>query len=203
MQKPPVTYSSDSLLSTGMGHVVVARFKSGGRVELGVFLLDTYCLGVKNAFFHACDEAELADLLDRFFSSSGELEEHSGAWGRKLVEGAAAYARRLGFAPHRHYKRAARVLGGIDPKACTDTFVFGQNGKPFFIAGPNDTPARCRLIISVLTKKVGADGFHFTMPANHDEFAAFFDEDEDEDEAEADEDEDDDDAAEAEEDEKK
>ena len=45
----------------------------------------------------------------------------------------------------------------------------------------------------------GADGFHVTMPANHDEFAAFFDEDE----AEADEDEDDDDAAEDEEDEKK
>ena len=189
MQKPPVTYSSDSLFSSGMGHVVIARFKSGGRVELGVCLLDLYCLGVKNAFFHQCDEAELEELLDRFFRSSGESEEHSGAWGRKLVEGAAAYARRLGFAPHRHYKRAARVLGGIDPKACSDTFVFGQNGKPFFIAGPNDNPARCRLIISVLTKKVGADGFHVKMPANHDEFAAFFEGDEIEDEGDAEDDE--------------
>ncbi|MCF7673745.1 MAG: hypothetical protein K9N23_01550 [Akkermansiaceae bacterium] len=178
MPKPTVTYSGESLFSMGMGQVVIARFKNDGRIEIGGFLLDTFCLGVKNAFFVQGDEEVLQDMVERIAETSGAVEEHSGAWGRKLVEAAANYARRLGFAPHRDYKKAARVLGGIDPKDCPDNFTFGSGGKPLFIAGPNDNQARCNLIISILTKKLGRDGFHFTVPM--DDSGGFFD-DEDED----------------------
>lgn len=168
-----------------MGGVVIVRYKSGGRVEAGVFLLDTYCLGVKNAFFHQCDEADLADVIQRTCGAgSGDPPtEHSGAWGRKLVEDAVAYARRLGFAPHRHYKQAARVLGGINPKDCAETFVFGRDGKPCFIAGPDDGEARCTLIFRILTKKLGPQGFDFSMPGAgfHELFGPDESDDEDDD----------------------
>lgn len=184
MQKAPVTYSSANLFSVGIGHVVVARFKSGGRVDLGVFLVDTYCLGVKDAFFRQGDETILAELLDRSFGSQGfTIEEHSGAWGRKLVEGAVAYARNLGIAPHRDYKKACRVLGGIDPKTCPDSFVFGHNGKPLFVAGPYDSAARCRVITSVLTRTCGDEGFQLTRPLDdQDDDFEMFDVEEDDDE---------------------
>ena len=164
MKKPPQSFCDSGIFESGIGQVVIARFKSGGRVELGVFLVDVFCLGVKNAFYTTCDEAELDDLLRKLFSVRA-VEEHPAAWGRKLVEGAMEYARRLGFAPHRHYKPAARVMGGINPKDCQETFVFGQNGKPFFVAGSNDNQARCSLIIKVLTKKCGLGGFHYLVQA--------------------------------------
>ena len=164
MQKSPITFSSPGLFTTGIGQLVIARFKGGGRVELGVFLLDVYCLGVKNAFYSKCTDAELDGLLERFFAGEGEIEKHSGAWGRKLVEGAVNYARQLGFAPHRDYKMAARVMGGIDPKSCPDRFVFGQNGKPLFVAGPHEDEARCQLIMNVLTRKCGVGGFDYLIP---------------------------------------
>jgi len=174
MNQPPKTFCQSNIFEGGMGAVVIVRYKSGGRVEAGVFLLDTYCLGVKNAFFHQCDEAELPDLVQRMCGGGfgGPPTEHSGAWGRKLVEGAMEYARRLGFAPHRHYKQAARVLGGINPKDCAETFVFGRDGKPYFIAGPDDGEARCNLILRILTKKLGPQGFVFTMPGQG--FREFF-----------------------------
>ena len=164
MKQAPTTFSDAGMFTSGIGQVVIARYKGGGKVELGVFLVDIFCLGVKNAFFTQCDEAELKTILQRLFNNGRPVEEHSGAWGRKLVEGALEYARKLGFAPHRDYKKAARVMGGIDPKTCPETFVFGSEGKPMFIAGPNDTAARCQLILSVLTKKCGKDGFHCLMP---------------------------------------
>ena len=37
------------LFTAGVGWVIVARFKSGGRrVEAGIFLVDVFCLGVKS-----------------------------------------------------------------------------------------------------------------------------------------------------------
>ena len=182
MSKPAVTYSGATLFEIGMSHVAIARFKNDGRVEIGVFLVDVFCLGVKNAFFLQGDEETLKEVRGKMTDSCGPLEEHSGAWGRKLVEGAVHYAMRLGFAPHRDYKKAARVLGGIDPQDCPETFTFGQGGKPHYIAGPNESEFGRDLIIHLLTKKLGRGGFNFSYPLG--DMDGFFDEDGDEDEDE-------------------
>src|SRR5262245_38696707 len=82
---------------------------------------------------------------------------------RKLVEGAEAYARDLGFSPHPDYQRARRIFGDLDPTACPTHYTFGKDGKPFFMSGPYDTPARCRKIIDTLTRRCGPEGFHYTV----------------------------------------
>ena len=153
----PKTFCQSNLFVSGFGGVVIARYKSGGRVEAGVFLLDMFCMGVKNAFFVRCHESEVGEVVERACAggSSDPATEHSGAWGRKLIEDGVTYARRLGFAPHPDYKQAARVMGGINPKECSETFVFGSAGKPMFIAGPNDSEAKCKRIVNILTKKLG------------------------------------------------
>ena len=38
MAREPETYCEDSIFETGIGQVVVCRYKSGGRVETGSFL---------------------------------------------------------------------------------------------------------------------------------------------------------------------
>lgn len=163
MSRPPQTFSPPSMFELGIGTVVIVRYKSGGRVEAGVFLLDVFCLGVKNAFFNQFQEHELPEFFDQMFQGESP-EEHSGAWGRKLVEGAEAYARRLGFAPHRDYKLGARVMGGINSKDCKETFVFGCNGKPMFIAGPDDGDSKCDLIMKTLQRKLGPQAFDYLVP---------------------------------------
>lgn len=165
MTRAPEAYVTSSLFQHGMGTVAVCRFKAGGRVEVGAFLVDTYCLGVKDATLIVHDAASLeAHLLPDIFHGA-PYSSCPASYARKLVEDAAAYARSLGFAPTSDYKKGARVFGGIDPKECDEVFEFGRGGKPYYIAGPNDGQKRIERIVNVLRAKCGDDGFDFTVPA--------------------------------------
>jgi hypothetical protein len=75
-----------------------------------------------------------------------------------------AYAQDLGLAPHPDYTLVQQIWGDVDASACTTHFEFGREGKPFFVAGPHDTPGRCRTIIATLIQRCGIDGFHYLVP---------------------------------------
>jgi len=55
-------------------------------------------------------------------------------------------------------------FGDIDAGECTEEFTYGKDGKPYFFAGPYDSRSRCREILNILTSRLGADGFHYTIP---------------------------------------
>ena len=172
---------------SGIGKVLVVRNKSGGRFEAGVFLVDRYCLGVKDAF--AVDTSQfdtVEEMLEAILHESG-YEEVSPAKARKYVESAVAYARHLGFAPHRDYSKGARVFGGIRAAECEEEFVFGKDGKPFYIQGPYDSPEMADRIVSLLEAKLGKGGYEYIVLASE---PGDFDDEEDED-PDFDEDEDD------------
>ena len=123
--------------------------------------MDVFCLGIKDAFYSRLSPAEYAQRLAHLQHET--FKPIQPACARKLVEEAEAYARDLGFPPHPDYQRARRIYGDIEATACLEHFVFGKNGKPFFMSGPSDTPARCRKIFDTLTKRCGPDGFHFVV----------------------------------------
>jgi len=156
-------YVDPVLFDRGMGEVVVTRRKNRRQWELGVFLVDVFCLGVKNALFDVCDEGN--ERLDRFFPE-GVPEPLPGAYGRKLVEGAIAYAASLGFAPHRDCAKASRVFGGITAADCPETFVFGKEGKPLYINGPYDDAEK---IIRLLAARLGEENFSYIARLGEDD----------------------------------
>jgi hypothetical protein len=84
---------------------------------------------------------------------------------RKLVEGAVQYALDLGLPPHVDYRTAKLIFGDISSEACAEEYAFGKDGKPFFIAGPHDSPARCEQILRTLRNHCGLEGHHFLIPA--------------------------------------
>jgi hypothetical protein len=145
-----------------MAHVVISRSLPKDRVAVAVFLVDRYCLGVKDCFGRLCVRAEY-DSLCKGMDSKYEMEDYSPADVRKLVESAVEYARRLGFEPHPDYHRLKPIFGDIDPQESSVEFEFGSEGKPLFISGPNDGPERCRRIISTLQDCCGPKGFHFIV----------------------------------------
>jgi hypothetical protein len=163
----PVLHCSVSaeIWRQGMGHVRLSRQLPNGTVAFAVFLVDRYCLGVKNA---------MANILGRFTYDSRVREmdrdlvwEHMDpAAARKFVEGAVAYARALGLPPHPDYEKARPIFGDIDAGACSQEFEYGKDGKPFFVAGPHDSPERCRHIVRTLHEKCGPDGFTYLVPAS-------------------------------------
>ncbi len=164
MKKPTSALHSEGLLDNGLGFVVVTRYKADGRCEAGYFLLDLYCLGVKNAgYARFSSEDEMRNRLIENFMADHKLIPMTPPAARKLVEGAAAYARRLGIGPHPDYKKACRVLGGIASDECSETFTYGCNGKPFYMPGPNDSPRKVDKILRSLKNSCGEDGFECTI----------------------------------------
>ena len=166
MTRPTEAYVSSNLFEAGIGHVAVARFRGSSDAEVGVFLLDTFCLGVKDAFYTRVGSAEYdSEVLERIIPAANRkpLDPPSA---RKLVESAVVYAQNLGLAPHPDYKQGCRVFGGIKSSDSNATFVFGKDGKPFYVQGPHDSFAKCLRIMTLLRARCGKDGFNFLVLAN-------------------------------------
>jgi len=158
--------AGSTIWDDGLGPLVVSRELSANSVAAAVFLLDVYCLGVKDVWSALFNRAEY-DL--RFFPeafSRSDPVDMQPECARKLVEGAVAYAADLGFAPGGDYRRSRMIFGDIDPNACTRTFTYGRQGKPFFVAGTHDSAVRCRDILATLEARCGPDGFDYLIGAD-------------------------------------
>lgn len=157
--------ATDQVWERGMGEVLLCRELPDSRVGFGMFLMDMFCLGAKNAMYGVVPRADYQRKLYEKLRDKYELVPLNPACARKLVEGGVTYARDLSFGPHPDYKKARVIFGDIDAGACQQEFEYGKDGKPYFIAGPDDDPARCERIINTLTERCGPDGFHYLMPA--------------------------------------
>jgi hypothetical protein len=185
-------YAADDIFDRekdqGIGQVIVSRL-SGGRVAAGIFLIDAFCLGVKDAFAFFRSRDDFHNTLLLSMRQTTRLRKVEPAYAKKLILDAIAYARDNGFEPHKDYQLASKVLRDIDETACKTEFTFGKDGMPFFIAGPNDSEARSKQVIDTLHRRFGSGGYHYMVGISP--FGSFFgntefDEDEWEDDAESD-----------------
>ncbi|MEI8383376.1 MAG: hypothetical protein WCJ09_24885 [Planctomycetota bacterium] len=185
----PITESriSDTLWDQGMGYAVLVRRGPGGTAAMSMFLLDVFCLGVKDAIAHFGPEIDVSSRLSQMSDNGIRWLKVSPEYVRKLVEGSIGYALNLGLAPHRDCAAAIKLFGDIDASKCEDKFEFGCEGKPRFISGPHDSPARCQAVMDTLNRTCGVGNFHYVMHVN-DPNDLFEDELEDDDEMYVDED---------------
>jgi hypothetical protein len=150
----------EDLLRQGIGNLYLARRMPDGRLALGVYLLDTFCLGVKDCTLDVVTPSayrlQVAQAGERARARYRPISPEAFA---KLILDGVAYARRIGLEPHPNFEACRSLLDGIDPTACDETFEFGMDGKPHYIQGPYDSPARIARIVTA----VRAAGGHFTI----------------------------------------
>jgi len=145
----------------GLVSVLVTRHERYGRVRLCGWLVDVYCLGVKDVVGpRVTDERRAADFSGSFFAAYQarpleaplELAQH-------LVFGAVEYARGLGFEPARGFAATTDQLGSW---AGPSAIGFGRDGKPFFVQGPHDD---ADAVLPALERSVGRGNFTFLVQA--------------------------------------
>jgi len=146
----------------GMGQVLFSRQLKGGNVAFAMFLVDVYCLGVKDVIMNVLPREQYDDMYE-MLQQRYTLDAWKPEAARKLVEGAVQYADSLGLPPHPDYRKARLLFGDVDASACTEQFEYGRDGKPIFISGPNDDPAKCIYVIETLKERCGPDGFHYIL----------------------------------------
>jgi hypothetical protein len=141
--------------SEGLIAVLVARKPRYGRVSVCGYLVDAYCLGVKNALGpEVMDDSDLRGFIRQYFSSyRGDPVEAPIELAREVVFGSVQYARDLGFEPHPDFSAAAGHLGSWTGPS---TITFGKNGRPLYVLGPYDD---ARSVIRTLERTVGRGNF--------------------------------------------
>ncbi len=165
IQQAPVfgAWVSEETFKSGMGTLIIARELDNDLIAAGIFLVDAWCLGVKNAFFRSFSPAFFEEMLTSTHERE-PLEVQSPEYAAKLIGDVIDFSRNLGFPPHADYGDASSVLAGIDRSLCAEIFVFGKEGKPFYFAGPHDTPSRSQQICSQLATACGEGNYHFMLP---------------------------------------
>jgi hypothetical protein len=141
----------------GLTPVVVARKQDEDKVIFGVFLVDYYCLGVKNAICNGDFSLnrfsrELPGLLMEMPVPCDPGLAHA------LIYGSIDYARKYGFEPHQDYKLASMVLDPPGTHAYEGELEFGHEGKPLFVSGPKDNIGQ---ILAKLQRTAGDGNYHY------------------------------------------
>jgi hypothetical protein len=156
----------------GLGTVMVVR-KQRNTLLASVFLVDYYCLGIKNAASFRFSSAErYRQMKEMSFSNFPEgPEDISLEQAQAIVFGALDYAQQLGFDPHEDFEEAKGILGDGKAfqgnreafqknRAALPAIEFGRDGQPFYLSGPYDNPAK---VIKTLEKSVGKNNYKFMV----------------------------------------
>jgi hypothetical protein len=149
-------YESGTL---GMNQLLCVRKTMSG-FGASVFLLDEYCLGVKDA--DVIRDVDVAVIEDQVRQRDGRMV--TPAYALKKLTALIAWAREIGFDPHAKAYLAMEIFRDVDPDSCRDPFAFGrpEDGKPMFISGPKDSPDRIRSVLNKL-QRLGQDNYHFMI----------------------------------------
>lgn len=134
---------SGGVFKFGMGTLHVARGASRGRFVVASFLLDSFALGVKDAFLREYD----ADEFAAFLGTSGAVDptnEVEPAYARKLLRDLVAWSASQGYGPPEDFAVLEGIFGTVRADECETDFDFGLRGRPLLMPGPNDTPASLR-----------------------------------------------------------
>jgi len=144
---------------------MIARRIPGGDIAVVAFIVDVFCLGVKNSLFTVKSEHEYQHVVKpRLTSTHGsDFESLHPSCARKLIEGAVDYASELGFSPHSDYQKDKAMFGDIDPVACPESYTYGHDGKPFYVSGPNESSAKKKKIVEQLQERCGEGQYEFVV----------------------------------------
>jgi hypothetical protein len=153
---------------SGLAVIVIARRQPNGNIVFGNYLVDYYCLGLKNTYCNA-DVAPgefQHSTLPRMFEHVGQFVEVSPALAHELIYGAIEYADRYGFKPQRDFRDSQYVLDLPGEHPRSGKVEFGKDGKPLYISSPYDNADR---IIQQLMRTAGAGNFDYLMQVGDDE----------------------------------
>ena len=139
--------------------IVVARRQPNGNIIFGSYLVDYYCLGLKDTFYKA-DVAPgefKRSFLSPIFQGKQSLAI-SPALAHEIIYGAIEFAARFGFKPQRDFQDSQYILDPVDVHPRSGQVEFGKNGQPLFINGPYDNVDK---ILRQLKRTPGDGNFKF------------------------------------------
>lgn len=144
---------------TSLALVAVTRSSAYNRFTVCTYLVDPWCLGIKDAAGpRKLNQVEYKQFIEYAYQSfSDPAEKITLEQAQAIVFSALEYAESLGFSPHRDFFQARPHLGQWSGQI---RIQCGRDGKPFYMSGPYDNSRR---IIDTLTHSVGEGNFDYLL----------------------------------------
>jgi len=161
----PITecYITAGWQESGMCNIYIFREKPDHKFVMGVYLIDIFCLGLKNTFYNP--DISSAEIKDMIYNKPDEKQIAIDVdYAHSIVYGGIEYAENLGFKPQSDFKVTKFILNRREEMEFDGAIEFGRNGKPFYFAGPYDSREKINKIYLQLKKSVGENNFDFVIP---------------------------------------
>ena len=151
--------SADWKGEMGLVQILISRKQPDGNICFGVFLVDKFCLGLKNTFAEAdFTRREYEDRVVHGLMGRTKMKKCSLELAQQMIYQSIDYAAQFGFQPNKDFALSQYILlprGELPEK---EQIIFGKDGKPFFVAGPHDNVGR---ILRQLEKTAGPGNFNY------------------------------------------
>jgi hypothetical protein len=150
----------------GLATILLSRQQPDGGIVFGVYLVDIFCLGLKNTYCNAnFSRARYAKVKPGIFVEEPPRDCPLDL-AHQVIYGAIDYAAQLGFRPQKDFSLSKYILEERGALPESHHVSFGKDGKPFFMAGPYDNISAIR---GKLERAVGPDNYHFLIPIDPDD----------------------------------
>lgn len=137
----------------GEAHIIVSRINRRGDIVVGSYLVDIFCLGVKDTFWNIVDEKSLLSNV----GGSKIYEEISYPEVHNLILGAIEFAEEAGIEPAPDFALTQYILSEDTDDIPLIEYDYGCEGKHHLVIGEDGAE---RKYLSVLEKNLG-DNFTF------------------------------------------
>jgi hypothetical protein len=146
----------------GLIEVLVAREQPDGEVCFGLYLIDKFCLGLKNTLAKVgVPLAEYRREVRNTIFHGAKPKECPPELAHQMIYSAIDYAAQFGFEPEKDWALTQYLVVPRGELEEPYHLEFGKDGKPFFIAGPYDNVQR---ILRQLDKTAGQGNYHYIVP---------------------------------------
>ncbi|MFH1160254.1 MAG: hypothetical protein V1733_04825 [bacterium] len=166
-------YINDNWKESGYATILVTRIHINGNVTHGAYMVDLYCLGVKDSFWkfneHPKDFHEFLDKQQRENDYGIRMRKVDYPLVHNIIYGAIAFAEESGFHPHKSFDLPKNILEEDTDRIKLIDLTFGYKGKPLYISSP-ENPSEKNRVLPHLEKRLGHGNFHFITEAEAEEF---------------------------------
>lgn len=153
-------YMTD-LTEYGLGHVIVTRNHTGGKVSMADYLVDIYCLGVKDSFYRIrMEDYEVEDIVDQLDAKECSYNE-----AHNWIYGAIAYAEEAGIEPDKSFGLTQYMLEEDNDEIPLIEYEYGKDGKHFLVAHSRQEANK---YLPLLEKNLGEGNYDFIVEATPD-----------------------------------